>query len=109
MLMRERDASRSVAAHLSFLRRLAANEPMSEGLREHLMTHIGEEETEHQAHLARLLPALEQLEQHLGAPRPTKPAATETTEAPSSESSVTVNVLTVGSLVDKRPWFTGSK
>jgi len=86
MLRRELEASRSVSDHLSFLRQLA-QEPASATLRESLLTHIGEEEAEHQAHLARLLPALEEWITALGAGGAAG--------------------FTVGGLVDKRPWHTG--
>ena len=61
-------------------------------LREHLVAHIDEEESEHQAHLVRLLPALESFVAGLDS------APARTAPAPSQG-------LTVGSLVDKKPWY----
>jgi hypothetical protein len=86
MLRRELEASRSVSEHLSFLRKLA-EEPAPAGLRESLLAHIGEEEAEHQAHLGRLIPALESLAAALDAP--------------------TSAGFTVGALHEKRPWHVG--
>jgi hypothetical protein len=90
MLRRELEASRSVSEHLSFLRKLA-EEPAPAGLRESLLAHIGEEEAEHQAHLGRLIPALEALAASLDAPL----------DAPVSAG------FTVGALHEKRPWHVG--
>lgn len=99
MLRRELDASKSVSEHLSFLRQLA-QDPASTPLKESLIAHIGDEEAEHQAHLARLLPAIEAYVSKLsGAKSATAPAA-----APSNGSG-----FTVGGLTDKRPWFVGQE
>jgi len=98
MLRRELEASKSVTDHIQFLKGLAAGEPMTEATRAHLVAHIGEEEAEHQAHLARLLPALEGFAARLEgtAPAASRPFA----PAPSS-------ALTVGDLSSRRPWFVG--
>ncbi len=96
MLRRELEASKSVSEHLSFLRQLA-QEPASSTLKESLIAHIGEEEAEHQAHLARLLPALESYVQKLdSAPR-----------SPAASAANTGSGFTVGGLTDKRPWHVG--
>lgn len=104
MLRREMDASRSVSDHLQFLNRLASGEPVSPGLREHLLTHIGAEEAEHQAHLARLLPVIESLQATLGggAGAAEPPAAAVPASAPPAPGTTG---LTVGSLIDRRPWY----
>jgi hypothetical protein len=91
MLRRELEASKSVTDHLQFLRNVAAGETMSEPLRQHLVAHIDEEESEHQAHLVRLLPALESFVANLD-----QPGAKPEDASPG---------LTVGNLVDKKPWY----
>ena len=92
MLKRELEASKSVSDHLAFLRQLAQETQVSSALRDSLLVHIGEEEGEHQAHLGRLLPALEGLVARLESAKAGSPA-------PSSSPS-----LTVGDLSAKRPW-----
>jgi hypothetical protein len=113
MLLREADASKSVSDHLQFLERVAAGEPMSDAMRQHLVAHIREEETEHQQHLARLIPALEGLVGRLGGPAPqaTKPEAKPGTAKPDAAGKQAGPVsggLTVGSLTSKRPWHVAS-
>jgi hypothetical protein len=97
MLKRELEASKSVTTHLRFLRSLAEGSAASPALRDELVAHIAEEEGEHQAHLARLVPALESLASTLeggGSAPPVPPA-----------SLAPPGGLTVGSLVGERPWY----
>ena len=115
MLRRELDASKSVTDHLRFLGRVAADEPMTDTMRAHLVQHIAEEEQEHQEHLARLIPAIEALAAQLGS----SPRSEESAESkPSKESDEPARStkpapsptkgFTVGSLIGQRPWYTSS-
>jgi hypothetical protein len=94
MLKREHDASKSVSEHLSFLKQLA-QEPESSALRQSLIAHIGDEEAEHQAHLARLLPAIEDFERRF------------TNATPARTEASVEDRFTVGNLTAKRPWHAG--
>ena len=105
MLRRELEASKSVSEHLGFLKALA-QEPASVALKTSLIEHIGEEEAEHQAHLARLLPALEAYVSKL---TPGDPIAAALAAAPASPAAAAppAPAFTVGGLTSKRPWHVG--
>ncbi len=110
MLRREMDASKSVSDHVQFLRQVAADGSLTGELRDHLVSHIGEEEQEHQDHLARLLPALEQLTARLAAQGDAKKNKAKAAIAPQATAAPAVpeSQLTLGSLVGKRPWHVGA-
>ena len=107
MLRRELEASKSVSEHLGFLKALA-QEPASAALKMSLIEHIGEEEAEHQAHLSRLLPALEAYVGKLTPRDPIAPSAPAAAAAPGSPAATPPTpAFTVGGLTQKRPWHVG--